>query len=87
MGASFGHLIRILAQEHFVLVLIANVLAGPPAYWVMSLWLDNFVYKTAIGWDVFVLSGIITLVVSTVTVGLHSIKAARANPVEALKCE
>ncbi len=87
MGAPMGHLVRVLAQEHFVLVLIANLLAGAPAYWAMSRWLDNFIYKTTISWEVFVLSGLLTLVLSTVTVGLHSIRTARANPVEALKYE
>lgn len=87
MGASMGHLVRVLAQEHFVLVLIANILAGAPAYWTMSKWLDNFIYRATIGWEIFVLSGVLTLVLSTATVGIHSIRTARANPVEALKYE
>jgi putative ABC transport system permease protein len=53
----------------------------------MSRWLQDFAYRIDIGWGVFVLSGLLALAVAWLTVSYQSIKAALANPVEALRYE
>jgi putative ABC transport system permease protein len=68
-------------------VLIANVAAWPLAYYVMNNWLKNFAYRTDISLWIFVASGAMALVIALLTVGSHAIKAATANPVEALRYE
>jgi putative ABC transport system permease protein len=53
----------------------------------MSKWLENFAFRTDIGIRTFILSGLMAFFIALVTVSYKSIKAARANPVEALRYE
>jgi putative ABC transport system permease protein len=53
----------------------------------MNNWLENFAYRIGIKLDIFIFSCIIAVVIALITVSYHSIKAARANPVNALKYE
>ena len=66
-------------------VALANLIAWPVAWYIMNQWLGNFAYKTTIHWWVFILAGSIALVIAIGTVSWQAIKAATANPVEALK--
>jgi putative ABC transport system permease protein len=53
----------------------------------MNRWLQDFAYRVNIGWWVFAISGALALVVALITVSTQAIKAALANPVEALRYE
>jgi putative ABC transport system permease protein len=53
----------------------------------MTQWLENFAYKTALSWWIFVLAGFVALVVALLTVSWQSWRAATRNPVEALRYE
>jgi putative ABC transport system permease protein len=66
---------------------VANIIAWPAAFYAMNKWLQNFAYRTGIGIGIFVLSGGIALMIAVLTVSYQSIKAATANPVDALRCE
>jgi putative ABC transport system permease protein len=68
-------------------VLVAFIVASPLAYFAMNNWLHNFAYRTAIGIGVFAWSGLLAFVIALLTVSFQSIKAALANPVEALRHE
>jgi putative ABC transport system permease protein len=87
LGASVSSIVRHLSKEFMLLVVIANIIAWPIAYFAMNRWLENFAYRIEIGWPVFVLSGAVALVISILTVSYQAIKAAVANPVEALRYE
>ncbi|MGA1198175.1 MAG: FtsX-like permease family protein, partial [Candidatus Latescibacterota bacterium] len=87
VGASVGGIVMLLSRDFVKLVLIANVIAWPVAYWAMRDWLANFAYRIDLGWEVFVLSGGLALVIALLTVGYQAWKAARANPVDALRYE
>jgi putative ABC transport system permease protein len=87
LGASVQKIALLLSKEFFKWVLVANIIAWPLAYYVMNNWLENFAYRIGIKLDIFILSGIIAAVIALFTVSYHSIKAARANPVNALKYE
>jgi len=67
--------------------MIANLIAWPVGYFVMRKWLQGFAYRTGIAWWLFALAGAGALVVAMVTVSVQAFKAARANPVNALKYE
>ena len=86
-GATTFELVTLLLKDFSVLVLIAFAISVPVAYFFGNLWLDNFAYKTNIGVFIFILSGIISLLLAVLTVSYHTIKAARANPVKALRYE
>lgn len=87
LGASVSSIIKLLSHEFMVLVLIANIIAWPIAYYSMNKWLQNFAYRIDINIWMFILSGGIALLIAMVTVSFHAVKAATANPVDSLKYE
>ena len=87
LGSSVSGIVRIVTREFLILVTVANVIAWPVAWYLMSRWLESFAYRIDIGWEIFALSGGIVLALALVTINFVTIKAARANPVEALRCE
>ncbi|PWB76089.1 hypothetical protein C3F09_01215 [candidate division GN15 bacterium] len=87
LGATIRGVAAILASDMVKWVLLANAIAWPIAYCVMSRWMQTFAYRTSIGPGVFILAGALTLVLALATVGYHAVRAARTNPVESLKYE
>ena len=66
---------------------MANLIAWPIAYYAMNRWLQDFAYRIELGPGVFVLGGVLALGIALLTVSVQAIRAARANPVEALRYE
>jgi cell division protein FtsX len=87
LGASVGSVVRLLSKEFVVLVVLANIIAWPVAYYVMTKWLKNFAYRTEIGFVTFLFSGFLALIIAILTVCFQSIKAALSNPVDSLRYE
>jgi putative ABC transport system permease protein len=69
------------------LVLFANVVAWPLAYFAMRRWLNDFAYRVDMTWWMFLLAGIVVLVIGLLTVSSQAIKASLANPVKSLRYE
>jgi len=86
-GARVPDLLFMLSSDFIRWFAIAFVIACPVAWYAMHKWLQNFTYKTGLNWWVFLLSGFVVLTVAVLTVTLQSIRAAKRNPVEALRCE
>lgn len=86
-GATTFQLVTLLIRDFSLLILIAFLISIPVAYYFGSLWLDNFAYKTSIGMFTFIVAGAVALVLAILTVSYHTIKAARANPVQSLRYE
>jgi putative ABC transport system permease protein len=80
-------LIGLLSKDFSLLILIAFGISVPIAYYFSTMWLDNFAYRTEIGVGIFVIVGVISLVVALLTVSYHTVKAAIANPIKALRHE
>jgi putative ABC transport system permease protein len=87
LGASVPQVLVLLSREFTRMVLLAVVVAFPVAYFAMYRWLEDFAYRTPLGWEVFVFAGMGTLVIAWVTVGYQSIKAALTDPVKSLRYE
>ena len=87
LGASVLNLSRLLSNEFLKLVLLANLIAWPLAYFVMNRWLRDFAYRTSLDIRLFLLSGALALGVALLTVSFQSIRAAQANPVNSLRNE
>lgn len=87
LGATTPNIVVLLSSEFLKWVLIANIIAWPLAYYVMSGWLKNFAYKAGIGVVPFILSSGLALVIAMLTVSYQSIKAALSSPVYALRYE
>lgn len=87
MGASIQGIIILLSKEFTRWVLIANLVAWPAGYFVGKKLLQNYAYKVSLSIDLFVLSGLIALVIAVLTVSFQAFRAARSNPVDALRYE
>ena len=87
LGASVIEVVTLLSKEFSKWVLIANAIAWPLAYYVMSNWLKNFAYRIDMSFWIFAASGLLVMVLALLTVSSHAIKAATANPVESLRYE
>ncbi|MEK7729703.1 MAG: FtsX-like permease family protein, partial [candidate division KSB1 bacterium] len=87
LGASMPNLVALLSKDFSKWVLLANLIAWPVAYFVMNKWLQDFAYRIDIGWWVFALAGGLAFLIALLTVSTQAIKAALANPVEALRYE
>jgi putative ABC transport system permease protein len=69
------------------MVVLANIIAWPVAYYFMNKWLEDFAYRIDISLWTFVIAGGIALLIALATVSYQSIKTASANPVESLRYE
>jgi len=87
LGASVSEVVSLLSRAFTKWVLIANLFAWPISWFVMRRWLENFAYRTELGITSFVFSGLLAFIIAMMTVGYQAMKAARANPVDALKYE
>ncbi|MFB0566535.1 MAG: ABC transporter permease [Candidatus Aminicenantaceae bacterium] len=87
LGADFQSIIVILVRDFVKCIAVAVVIAWPIGYFVMERWLQNFVYRTSIGIEIFILSGLLAFVIALTTVSYQSIKDALANPVDSLRYE
>jgi putative ABC transport system permease protein len=86
-GSSIIQVLVLLNRDFVKWVVIAIVIASPVAWFALNNWLKNYAYKTTLSWWIFAVSGLIVLVIALLTVSLQSWRAARRNPVEALRYE
>jgi putative ABC transport system permease protein len=87
LGASAPRILILLLKGFMKWILIANCFAWPVAYFAMYKWLQNFAYRTSLSIWIFILSGLAALAIALLTISYQTIKAATANPVDALKYE
>jgi putative ABC transport system permease protein len=87
LGASLSQILLLLSREFTLAILLANVIAWPVAYYWMNTWLENFVYRIDVGITTLILSAAIALAIALLTVCWQSLKAATADPVDALRYE
>jgi putative ABC transport system permease protein len=87
LGASVPGIVRLLSKEYFGLVMVAIVVAAPIAWWAMTEWLQGFAYRIQLQWWMFLLAGVAGIAIALATVSMQAIKAALANPVNALRNE
>ncbi len=86
-GATIVEILQLLNKGFVRWIIIAFVIATPIAYFAMQKWLESFAYKTELSWWIFALAGLLALGIALLTVSFQSWKAARRNPVEALRYE
>ena len=87
LGAGVKDLVMTLSEGSLRMVLISVLIGAPVAWWVMNRWLEDFAYRIEISWWMFVVVGGMALLVALLTMSLQVFKAARANPVDALRME
>ena len=85
LGSSVSKIVTLLSKEFALLVLIANFIAWPIAWYAMDTWLQDFEYRTDISMITFFLAGFASLAIALLSVSYHSIRAAIANPIKSLR--
>ncbi|HEX6848166.1 MAG TPA: FtsX-like permease family protein, partial [Chitinophagaceae bacterium] len=87
LGATVTSLASLLSKDFLRLVLIANGIAFPIAWWATNKWLQEYAYHINIEWWVFVVAGTSAIIIALLTVSYQAIKAAIVNPIECLRTE
>lgn len=87
LGASSGDILILLLKEFAVLIIVASLLAWPAAYLFTRSYLDRFAYRIDLDPGVFLAGSLLVLVIAFCTISFQAIRAARANPVDALRYE
>jgi putative ABC transport system permease protein len=87
LGSSVSRVVLHLSKDLTRLVLLANVIAWPVAWYLLNRWLQSFLYRTHVRFDIFIVAGAVTFIIALVTISYQSIRAATANPVDSLRHE
>jgi putative ABC transport system permease protein len=87
LGARLSSVLWLHTSQFVKWVAVANLIAWPVGYWVMGRWLRGFAMRTSLDAGIFLVSGLAALAVAVLTVSLQVVRAAKANPADALRYE
>jgi len=87
LGSTVGSILVLLCKKFVYLVIFANAVAWPAAFFIGRKWLQNFPYPVKLEFGFFFWTSLLTLVIALLTVGYQSLKAALADPIESLRYE
>lgn len=87
LGAGESAIVLMINKRFMLITLMAFVLAMPLTWYLISEWLQEFAYRVSLGVDVFFIALLVTLVITVATISIQTLKAARTNPVKALRTE
>jgi putative ABC transport system permease protein len=86
-GANEGIILRLISRDFLILVTIGIVIAIPVAYYFMTNWLQNYVYRTKVGLTVIIISAVITILITFITISYKAYQASVMNPAQSIKTE
>jgi putative ABC transport system permease protein len=87
LGSSVSGIITLMSKDFIKLVLLSILIAIPISWYMMSRWLDDFAYRVKIGAGIFIEAGLLLVVVALITISWQAVRAALANPIQALRAE
>ncbi|MEM1260462.1 MAG: ABC transporter permease [Bacteroidota bacterium] len=87
LGASFQNIYKLLSFNYLKLIALSTIIALPIGWYIMNRWLEDFAYKAKMGWEIFLGSSILAVIIALVTISYQSISAALAVPVKGLRTE
>lgn len=87
LGASIPNILGLLSKEIVILILVANLIAWPLAWYFMQQWLDSFAYHIDMNLAIYLLAAIAAVILALLTVSSQTIKAAMTNPSNTLRYE
>jgi putative ABC transport system permease protein len=87
LGASVLKITTLLSKDFIKLVMISILIASPVAWYAMNVWLEDYTYRINIQWWVFAGSGLVSVLISLLTISYQAVKAALGNPVKSLRNE
>ena len=86
-GANESTILKLITRDFLLLVTISILIAFPVSFYFMNNWLKNYVYRTKIGWTLFIIAALLTIIITFITISYKAYKAAIMNPASALKTE
>jgi putative ABC transport system permease protein len=86
-GANEGVILRLIYRDFLVLTITAIFISFPVAYYFMSNWLENYVYRTRLGIPLFIAAGFLTILVTFVTISYKAYQASVVNPASSIRTE
>jgi putative ABC transport system permease protein len=87
LGASVTSILTLVGKDYLLLIGIAVVFATPLTWWIMNNWLQGFSNRIALDWWIFIGPSLLVIFIALFTVSIHTLKAARTNPVKSLRYE
>lgn len=87
LGASAFSILKLLSKDYALLIIMANLLAWPLAWYFSREWLTNFTFKIDLSVWTFVIAGAATLLISVLTICIQGLRTALLNPSESLRSE
>ena len=87
LGASVTGIIALLTNDLVRLLILASVLALPLSLWLIRQWMQGFAFRASMSWLLLLAPLPVLLIVTFATTFFLSLRAARVNPVKALRAE
>ncbi len=87
LGATLSSIVVFILSEFFKLIIIANLITLPLAYYLANEWLQSFAYRISLGPEAFLAAAFLSLLIALASVSFLTIKAASANPIKSIKYE
>jgi len=87
VGASIPGVVKLFYSDFLKLVAIGVIIAFPASYFLMDNWMDSFAYQAGMNWLNFILSAVVTFVITMGSISFYAIRAASINPAITLKSE
>ena len=87
LGASVANILQLISREFLVLVVAGGAVGLPVAWYITRGWLQEFAYRAPVGLGIFLLAVVIAVVIALLTIGVRTVRTARANPVTSLRSE
>ncbi|MFD2935898.1 ABC transporter permease [Spirosoma flavum] len=87
LGSSTFSIVNLFMKEFILILLIANVIAWPMAYYLLSDWLTHFAYRMDLSWWPFAVVAVCLALLTGFIVSTQAIRAALTNPVKSLRNE
>ena len=87
LGATVGNILKLIYGDFLLLLIIAFVLAVPVSWYFINKWLENFIFHTTVDPITYTISFLVVLMVMSLTISYHAVKASLANPVHSLRSE
>jgi len=87
LGADVSSVISLLLKDFVILIVIANLVAWPLSYLVISKWLEGYAFHIDITPSLFLVPGMMVMLIGVLTVSYHTSRVARTNPVNVLRLD
>ncbi len=87
LGASVNQILRLISEDFMKLIGLAMLIAAPLTWYALSGWLEEFAYRIEFPWWLLLVSGLIVILIAFVAICTQSLRAALANPVDAIRDE